>query len=141
MFFQCQQISLLINVCFWISYRRAKKEWKKKQLYRHIAYDLTNFSTVPHEFIKGKLEAEQHKDFQVPNTVHYIWYQDKKVDLRFDKALSILSAIKNLKPDAVYFHTNMAPTGKYFEMLTKYSVFKVIISVLYISFYIFPFTP
>ena len=92
---------------------------------RHIAYDLNDVPLVPDEFIKGNLTAQRMDSFQVPNIVHYIWYRNETKELRFDQALSILSAIKNLKPDAVYFHTNKEPNGKYFDMLKKYSIFKV----------------
>ena len=91
----------------------------------HIALNLDNLPKKPSEFFKGKIQPDKHRTFQVPNIVHYIWYTDATVDLRFDKALSVLSAIKNLKPDAVYFHTNKEPSGKYFEMLKSYSIFKV----------------
>ena len=110
---------------FWSGSNQELVKIEYRDRLRHIAYNLSNFSTVPHEFIKGKLEAERHDTFQVPNVVHYIWYATNRTELRFDKALSILSAIKNLKPDAVYFHTNLPPTGKYFDMLKAYSVFKV----------------
>ena len=63
--------------------------------------------------------------YQVPNIVHYIWYNGKSVDFTFHRALSVLSAVKHIKPDAVYFHTDNPPKGKYFEMLTNISIFKV----------------
>ena len=86
----------------------------------------TNTSQV---FITNNCTSNQttkHEDaFKVPNIVHYIWYADKEVDFRFDRALSVLSAVKNINPDAVYFHTNFPPTGKYFEMLKEIPRFKV----------------
>ena len=67
-------------------------------------------------------------DFKVPNIVHYIWYAQKPLPLRFDKVLSVLSAVKHLKPEAIYFHTNMEPVGKYYQMLKNISMFQVSIS-------------
>ena len=64
-------------------------------------------------------------EFPVPNNVHYIWYMEKSVEMTFDKALSVMSAAKNIKPDVIYFHTNNPPHGRYFEMLKKIPNFKV----------------
>ena len=64
-------------------------------------------------------------EFRVPNIVHYIWFQSQPVDFRFDKVLAVLSAIKFIKPDVVYFHTNAQPTGEYFDLLLNISIFKV----------------
>ena len=74
---------------------------------------------------KVQMLPSQESQLKVPNVVHYMWFQKRPVEFRFDKALCVLSAIKHLKPDAVYFHTNMPPKGKYFEMLKNNSVFKV----------------
>ena len=93
---------------------------------RHAAESYEDLPVTPEPFIEGMLEAEHHDTFQVPNIVHYIWYQEEVVELRFDKVLCILSAIKNIKPDAVYFHTNKEPSGKYYEMLKQYPIFKVL---------------
>ena len=69
--------------------------------------------------------TSQESQLKVPNVVHYIWYKNTPTEFRFDKALCVLSAFKHLKPDAVYFHTNKPPRGKYFETLKKNPVFKV----------------
>ena len=71
-------------------------------------------------------------EYKVPNIVHYIWYNNKSVDFPFYKALSVLSAVKHIKPDVVYFHTDTPPKGKYFEMLKNISVFKVKFILLFI---------
>ena len=67
----------------------------------------------------------REQEYKVPNIVHYIWYSKKSVDFPFHQLLSVLSAVKHIKPDVVYFHTDTPPKGKYFEMLKKISVFKV----------------
>ena len=70
-------------------------------------------------------KSKQGAEFRVPNIVHYVWFADEKVDFRFDRALSILSASKYIKPEAIYFHTNLPPTGEYFEMVQRIPQFKV----------------
>lgn len=54
-------------------------------------------------------------EFKVPNIVHYIWYNTKPVELQFHHLLSIISAHKVLDPDCIYFHTDIEPTGIYWE--------------------------
>lgn len=54
-------------------------------------------------------------NYVVPNVVHYIWYADKPTKFKFFHMLSMLSAEKFLKPDAIYFHTNLEPVGDYWE--------------------------
>ena len=73
----------------------------------------------------GTLRHNEHQEYKVPNIVHYIWYNAESVDFPFHRALSVLSAVKHIKPHAVYFHTANPPKGKYFEMLTNISIFKV----------------
>ena len=70
-------------------------------------------------------DEEYNEEYKVPNIVHYIWYNKESVDFPFHKVLSVLSAVKHIKPDAVYFHTDTPPKGKYFEMLKNISIFKV----------------
>ena len=64
-------------------------------------------------------------DFQVPNIVHYIWYYNDSQPMKFHEMLSVLSAHKMLQPDAIYFHTNVPPSGKYWERLRELKNFKV----------------
>ena len=78
-----------------------------------------NITTRNHE------DQGYNKRYRVPNIVHYIWYNDKSVDFPFHKVLSVLSAVKHIKPDVVFFHTDNPPKGKYFEMLKNISIFKV----------------
>ena len=63
--------------------------------------------------------------FRVPNIVHYIWYNDKTVDLRFDQALSLLSAVKYIRPETIYLHTNNKPNGENYDMIKSVPVLKV----------------
>ena len=62
----------------------------------------------------------------IPNIVHYNWYAKKTVTFQFHRMLAILSAHKHVQPDAILFHTNNPPSGKYWEMLTNLTGFKVI---------------
>ena len=64
-------------------------------------------------------------EFKVPNIVHYIWYINKSFEMRFDQVIGVLSAKKYIQPDVIYFHTNNAPHGRYFEELKNLSEFKV----------------
>jgi hypothetical protein len=55
----------------------------------------------------------------VPNIVHYIWYHDKPVRFKFFHLLSMLSAEKYIRPDVIYFHTDLEPIGEYWETAKK----------------------
>ena len=69
--------------------------------------------------------SDETNKFKVPNVVHYIWYAEKNITFSFDKYLSVLSAMKYIKPEAVYFHTDKPPVGTYFDKLKENPVFKV----------------
>ena len=64
-------------------------------------------------------------DYQVPNIVHYTWYNEKRVPIQFHHMLSILSAYKVLKPDIIYFHTDNEPIGEYWEQLKTIPSLKI----------------
>ena len=80
-----------------------------------------NISLVCDESARQKLST----DFQVPNIVHYIWYYNDSQPMKFHEMLSVLSAHKMLQPDAIYFHTNVPPIGKYWDRLRELKNFKV----------------
>ena len=63
----------------------------------------------PHGHMLTKVgdDYNQSKTFQVPNIVHYIWYNEEPRPLEFHHMLSILSADKFIKPDVIYFHTHL----------------------------------
>ena len=65
-------------------------------------------------------------NFSVPNKVHYVWYADKDITFTFQQYLSVLSVHKFQKPEGIYFHTNKAPSGEYWEKTLKIPEFKVI---------------
>ena len=92
---------------------------------KSILCNLTTQGATASDGNHTDLTKTADKDFLVPNIVHYIWYMDQSVEFIFDKAISVLSAAKNLKPDAIYFHTNNPPHGKYFDMVKKLPNFKV----------------
>ena len=54
-------------------------------------------------------------EFQVPNIVHYIWYNTKPSPFRFHHMLSVMSASKFLNPEVIYFHTDNEPTGEFWD--------------------------
>ena len=66
------------------------------------------------------------KNFSVPNKVHYVWYADKDTTFTFQQYLSVLSVHKFQKPEGIYFHTNKAPSGEYWEETLEIPEFKVI---------------
>ncbi len=70
-------------------------------------------------------DFDPNSEFQVPNIVHYIWFNTEPRPLQFHHMLSILSAHKILNPEVVYFHTNMEPTGTYWERVRSLPKLKV----------------
>ena len=81
----------------------------------------------PHGHMLTKVgdDYNQSKTFQVPNIVHYIWYNEEPRPLEFHHMLSILSADKFIKPDVIYFHTNNPPIGKYWERVKRLKRLKI----------------
>ena len=73
-----------------------------------------------------ELQLELLNNYSVPNKVHYVWYADKDVTFTFQQYLSVLSVHKFQKPEGIYFHTNKAPSGEYWEETLKIPEFKVI---------------
>ncbi|ELU09498.1 hypothetical protein CAPTEDRAFT_200369 [Capitella teleta] len=69
--------------------------------------------------LKRATAIKPGEGFVVPNVVHYVWYADKPAKFKFFHMLSMLSAEKFLKPDAIYFHTNLEPIGEYWEQAKK----------------------
>ncbi|CAH1795680.1 unnamed protein product [Owenia fusiformis] len=66
-------------------------------------------------------EFNETKRLLVPNIVHYIWMQSsdtivpKKLTFTFLNALSFLSVHKHWKPETIYLHGNVLPTGNWWE--------------------------
>ena len=119
--------------CSKLTADQPKLNGRECKTYHHEGYNLSKLPTIPPDFVEEGETAPKHYDtYQVPNIVHYIWYQKKTMELKFDRALGILSAIKHLKPDKVFFHTNMPPKGVYFDMLKNYSIFEVLTSIIYL---------
>ena len=65
-------------------------------------------------------------EYVVPNKVHYIWFSEKEHILKFREYLSILSVHKIQKPDGIYFHTNYAPSGHYWNKLLQFPEFHTV---------------
>ncbi len=58
--------------------------------------------------------------FIVPNIIHFIRYN--RFELNFTEYVVLLAAMRNHRPDKIYFHTNVFPveyTGKYWELVQK----------------------
>ena len=59
-------------------------------------------------------------DYVVPNTVHFIWFDDKgDKKMTFINYISIVSAHRIQKPDNILFHCNHLPNGQWWERLCK----------------------
>ena len=71
-------------------------------------------------------DVNNGSEFQVPNVVHYIWFNTAPRPLQFHHMLSVLSAHKILDPDVIYFHTNMEPTGEYWNVVKTLPKLKVV---------------
>ena len=76
--------------------------------------------------VKLAQESKHTPYFQVPNIVHYIWYNDKSTKFKFHHMLSVLSAHKLINPTVILFHTDNEPTGTYWERVKKLPKFKVV---------------
>ncbi len=64
--------------------------------------------------------------YWVPNIVHFIWYSDTRMPFRFHHMLSVMSAHRYIKPDVILFHTNMEPTGQYWDKVLALPSFQVV---------------
>jgi len=58
--------------------------------------------------------------FVVPNVVHFIWFAiDANKELTFVNYVSIISAHRIQKPDAILLHCNHLPAGPWWLRLWK----------------------
>ena len=73
-----------------------------------------------------KKDVNKTSEFVVPNKVHYVWYADKNVNFTFQQYLSVLSVHRFQKPDGIFFHTNMPPSGEYWNETLKIPKFYVV---------------
>ena len=123
----------MLGLTIFMSYQ-SKRETQSIMAPPHMstASTILRLETKHSNTSTGSNQSEPEDKFKVPNIVHYIWYADKAVEFRFDRVLGVLSAIKYIKPEAVYLHTNNAPTGKYFEMLKKIPIFEVTMCILFL---------
>jgi len=56
----------------------------------------------------------------VPNVVHFIWSaHNSSKELTFINYISIVSAYRIQKPDAILLHCNYLPTGQWWQQLWK----------------------
>ena len=66
-----------------------------------------------------EVEAGNITELVVPNIVHYIWFGEEGKTMSFVNYLSILSARKVQKPEAILFHCNNLPSGKWWNLLWR----------------------
>ncbi len=64
--------------------------------------------------------------FWVPNIVHFIWYSDTPKPFHFNNMLSVMSAHRYIKPEVILFHTNIEPTGEYWDKVLALPSFHVV---------------
>ncbi len=64
--------------------------------------------------------------YWVPNIVHYTWYTETPQPFRFHHMLSVLSAHRYIQPEVILFHTNMEPTGEFWDKVLTLPSLKVV---------------
>ena len=64
--------------------------------------------------------------YWVPNIVHYIWYSETPQPFRFHHMLSVLSAHRYIQPEVILFHTNMEPTGEFWDRVRALPSLRVV---------------
>ncbi len=75
---------------------------------------------------KRNLSYFNETGYWVPNIVHFIWYSDTAKPFLFQNMLSVMSAHRYINPDVILFHTNMEPTGQYWNMVLSLPSFRVV---------------
>ncbi|XP_077999694.1 uncharacterized protein LOC144452471 [Glandiceps talaboti] len=58
-------------------------------------------------------KARKHPTLVVPNIAHYVWFGNQS--FRFDHLISMLSAYRIMQADKIIFHTDIEPSGQYWE--------------------------
>lgn len=86
----------------------------------------TDYKTTAQTRLIQQPNSPPETELLVPNIVHYIWYAESPQQLKFHNLLSILSAHKLIKPQMILFHTNIEPTGNYWQEVKKIPSLKVI---------------
>ena len=87
--------------------------------YRAIGRDDNITDTLDGPALLEDNKLNDNDEFLVPNIVHYIWFSNKPKTFKFHHMLSVLSAHKFIKPDVIYFHTDMSPVGEYWDSVLK----------------------
>ena len=70
--------------------------------------------------------ATNETEYLVPNIVHYIWFNDSNVFFRFHEMVSVLSAVKYIKPETIYIHADNPPYGRYWERVRQLPAVRVV---------------
>ncbi|OWA54513.1 hypothetical protein BV898_18913 [Hypsibius exemplaris] len=71
-------------------------------------------------YFKSRPAASQDPPHEL--FLHYVRFKPDDADgvtLRFLDYLSVMSAVQRLKPDQIYLHADMEPTGKYWDELSS----------------------
>ena len=80
---------------------------------------LTSLCGVCEKDVSARMAPTPEASFRVPNIVHYCWYTNEPRSMRYIDYLSVLSAVKVLKPDKIYIHMNMEPVGRHWDAIRK----------------------
>ncbi|KAI0211210.1 hypothetical protein LSAT2_003966 [Lamellibrachia satsuma] len=86
-------------------------------IFEHIRVDL-HIDDVINKADAAIRSTGNNSDFVVPNIVHFIWFgKDRKMS--FVHYISILSAHKIQRPDAIFVHCDHLPVGDWWQRLWR----------------------
>ena len=86
-------------------------------LFENISVDVT-LSVLDDPLLTKNGSSKQTSVYKVPNIVHFIWFGENK-EMKFLNYISILSAHRIQKPDAIFLHCNHLPVGHWWEKLWR----------------------
>ncbi len=96
-----------------------------------LGWSHVNNATLPssgnlQSYAKNLAILETHKNkkpdrnYPIPNIIHYIWYNNKSVEISFDQMLSIMGVHKIQQPERIFFHTNNEPHGELWNKVKEH---------------------
>ena len=91
------------------------KQYELQDIKPNISFPKIGSGYLKNHATKNASKEKASQIFKVPNLVHYCWYTRVSVPFRFIDYLGFMSAYKILRPDHIYFHLNMEPTGPYWN--------------------------
>ena len=101
------------------------ENWNNGQSLKTAEYVIRNTteSIISKDEKVYKISPKPYSYHVVPNIVHFVRFTKCSHPLEFTEMMSILSAHKNQRPDVLYIHCNIEPTGEWWlELLTKVKV-------------------